>query len=61
MSGTLTFRTFATPFKLEAVQRIEGGAAVAALSRELSVSRKLLYEWYDSWKAAGPAGLNRKR
>ena len=35
MTGTLTFRTFATAFKLEAVQRMEGGATVAALSRKL--------------------------
>lgn len=61
MTESKTFRTFPTPFKLAAVERIEAGAAVAALARELGVRRKLLYEWHGSWKADGAAGLNRKR
>ena len=61
MTESKTFRTFPAAFKLAAVERMDGGAPVAALARELGVRRKLLYEWYDSWKADGAAGLNRKR
>ena len=61
MTTPMTFRTFPTAFKLDAVQRMEAGAAVAGLSREIGVRRKLLYEWYAGWKAEGAAGLNRKR
>ena len=52
MTTPMTFRTFPTAFKLDAVQRMEAGAAVAGLSREIGVRRKLLYEWYAGWKAA---------
>ena len=61
MTTLKTFRTFSTAFKLDAVERMEAGAAVAGLSREIGVRRKLLYDWYAGWKAEGAAGLNRKR
>jgi len=36
---------------------MEGGENVSALSRELSVRRKLLYEWRDAFRAGGPEAL----
>ena len=50
-------RTFSREFKLAAVSRMEGGETVAALSRELSVGRKLLYEWRDAFRAGGAEAL----
>jgi transposase len=61
MSQSKTFRTFTTAFKLEVIERIESGAAMASLSRDLGIRRKLLYDWHGSWKASGVDGLNRKR
>jgi transposase len=61
MSQSRTFRTFTTAFKLEVIGRIEAGAVMASLARELGIRRKLLYDWHGSWKALGVAGLNRKR
>ncbi len=56
-----TFRTFSTAFKLDVIARLEAGASKVALADELGIRRKLLYQWHDSWKAAGEEGLNRKR
>ena len=56
-----TFRTFPTAFKLKAIKRLEAGAAVLPLARELGISRKVLHDWRKAWKAHGPEGLNRKR
>jgi transposase len=61
MSQSQTFRTFTTAFKLDVIGRIEAGAAMASLARELGIRRKLLYDWHGSWKASGVDGLNRKR
>jgi transposase-like protein len=61
MSGKAPYRSFSTAFKEAAVLRILRGDAVMPLSRELGVPRKLLYNWFNSWKADGVAGLNRKR
>lgn len=36
---------------------MESGENVAALSRELRVRRKLLYEWRDAFRAGGPEAL----
>ena len=55
------FRTFSTAFKLDVIARLEAGASKVALADELGIRRKLLYQWHDSWKAAGEEGLNRKR
>ncbi len=46
-------------FKLDAVQRMEAGEGVAALSRELGVRRKVLYDWRARYRARGLAGLQR--
>ena len=39
-----TFRTFPTAFKLKAIKRLEAGAAVLPLARELGISRKVLHD-----------------
>jgi len=36
---------------------MEGGENVSALSRELNVRRKLLYEWRTAFRAGGPDAL----
>jgi transposase len=54
-------RVFSTAFKHEVVLRLEAGAALAGLARELGITRKVLYDWRKAWRAEGLAGLNRKR
>jgi len=54
MSGS---RVFSREFKLSALSRMESGENVSALSRELNVRRKLLYEWRDAFRAGGPEAL----
>ena len=61
MPDKLPYRSFTTAFKEAACQRISRGDKVMPLSRELDVPRKLLYNWFNSWKLEGVAGLNRKR
>jgi transposase-like protein len=50
-------RVFSRDFKLAALSRMEGGENVSALSRELKLRRKLLYEWRDAFRAGGPEAL----
>lgn len=50
-------RRFSREFKLSALSRMDGGANVSALSRELTVRRKLLYEWRDAFRAGGAEAL----
>lgn len=47
-------------FKLQAVQRMEAGECVSALSRELGVGRKLLYDWREGYRRRGMAALERR-
>src|SRR5271168_2222746 len=54
-------RLFSTGFKEDVVRRLESGAALAAVSKELGIARKLLYEWRWAWRRLGVAGLNRRR
>src|ERR1700675_86843 len=54
-------RVFSTAFKEDVVRRLEAGEALAKVSRELGIARKLLYEWRSAWRRHGVAGLNRKR
>ena|SRR5437763_4536833 len=60
MSGQ-SMRVFSTELKEAAIQRLEAGETLAAVSRELKVARKLLYDWRAAYRAQGVAGLNRKR
>lgn len=61
MAARRTVRQFPTAYKLKAIRRVERGEGVAAVARELGISRKLLHDWIKAWKANGPEGLNRKR
>jgi len=54
-------RTFSTEFKQAVVLRLEAGERTAAVSDELKIRRKLLYEWRAAYRKLGAAGLNRKR
>src|SRR5580658_1823613 len=54
-------RVFSTAFKEDVVRRLESGEALAAVSKELGIARKLLYEWRWAWRRYGAAGLNRRR
>jgi transposase len=47
-------RVFDSSFKAAAVQRMQAGESPSALARELSVRRKLLYEWRDHVLAGQP-------
>ncbi len=50
-------RRFSREFKLTALSRMDAGENVSALSRELNVRRKLLYEWRDAFRAGGEEAL----
>ena len=50
-------RGFSREFKLRAVQRVETGEKVSALSRELTVKREVLYRWRDAFRLGGPEAL----
>ncbi len=50
-------RIFSKAFKLSAVARMQSGENVSALARELSLRRKLLYEWRDAFRAGGGDAL----
>src|SRR5271156_4023671 len=54
-------RLFSTGFKEDVVRRLESAEALAAVSKELGIARKLLYEWRWAWRRHGAAGLNRRR
>src|ERR1700759_5802115 len=54
-------RVFSTAFKQDVVGRLEAGEALAAVSKELGIARRLLYEWRWAWRRHGAAGLNRRR
>jgi transposase len=53
-------RTLSREFKLKAVERIERGELIWALSVEFSVHRQLLYKWRDGHRA-GRLGAKRGR
>ena len=50
-------RVFSREFKLRAVERFMAGESASALSRELHLRRKLLYQWKDAYWVGGVAGL----
>src|SRR6202162_6734423 len=54
-------RLFSTAFKEDVVRRLESGEALAAVSKELGIARKLLYEWRWAWRRDGADGLKRRR
>jgi transposase-like protein len=50
-------RVYPQALKLAAVERMEVTRNITALSRELGVSRGLLYFWRSRYRAVGAAGL----
>ena len=50
-------RRFGLEFKLSAFARMEAGAKVSALARELGVRRKYLYQWRERFRPGGPVAL----
>jgi transposase-like protein len=52
-----TARVFTREFKLSVLNRMAGGENVSALARELTLRRKLLYQWRDQLRHGGPATL----
>lgn len=52
-----TARRFDRAFKLAALARMAAGENVSALSRELAVRRKLLYQWRDTVRRGGAEAL----
>jgi transposase-like protein len=55
------YRVFPAALKLDAVNRLEAGEALAAVARELGISRKILYGWRTAWRAEGIGWLDRRR
>ena len=54
-------RVFSVAFKEAAIRRVEAGETHAAVARELTIERKLLYDWRAAYRMHGTAGLvNRK-
>jgi transposase len=54
-------RSFPAALKQAAMVRLEAGEALAAVARDLGISRKVLYGWRALWRAEGAAGLRHKR
>jgi transposase len=61
MTEKRVVQTRPVAFKLAALKRLEEGAQLRPLARELGVSRKLLHGWRKAFQTLGAAGLNRKR
>ena len=57
MSGHEGQRHFSREFKLAALARMASGENVSALSRELGVARKCLYQWRERFRLGGALGL----
>lgn len=54
-------RTISRAFKLKAIERMDAGENVSALSRELEVKREILYRWRSQYRAGGEARLRERR
>src|SRR5262249_19349368 len=48
---------FSREFKLEALRRMEAGANVSDLARQLGVSRKSIYQWRNRYRLGGSKAL----
>jgi len=60
----LSRRKFTREFKLEAIERLESGASVAAVARALEVSPALLQRWRQEFRespGAAFAGTGKRR
>jgi transposase-like protein len=47
-------RSFSREFKLKAVERMQAGGVISALSLEFGVHRQLLYKWRDAYRQGVP-------
>lgn len=56
-----TRRSFSRDFKLKAIERMEAGENVSALSVEFAVKRGLLYRWRDAYRCGGELALRSRR
>jgi len=54
-------RTFSRAFRLKAIERMDAGENVSALSRELGVKREILYRWRSLYRAGGEERLREQR
>jgi transposase-like protein len=50
-------RRFSREFKLAVLERMVAGENVSALSRELGIARKCLYQWRDRYRIGGAVAL----
>ena len=50
-------RQYERAFKVAALERVAAGENVSALSRELGIRRKLLYQWRDAVRRGGIEAL----
>jgi transposase len=50
-------RRFSREYKLSVIERMAAGENVSALSRELGVARKCLYQWRDRYRLGGAVAL----
>ena len=57
MSEGIGQRRFSREFKLAVLERMAAGEKVSALSRELGVARKCLYQWRDRYRIGGAVAL----
>jgi transposase-like protein len=53
-------RSFSRELKIETVKRMLRGENVCALTRELKVSRAVLYRWKDAYREEGSGAFRRK-
>jgi len=57
MSGKTDQRRFSREYKLAVLSRMAAGENVSALSRELGIARKCLYQWQERFRIGGPVAL----
>ena len=50
-------RRFSREYKLAVIERMAAGENVSALSRELGIARKCLYQWRDRYRLGGVVAL----
>jgi transposase len=53
-------RDYSREFRMAAVRRVQAGEKVAAVSQELGVHRKLLYEWLRRVSEGGEFSLRKR-
>ena len=54
-------RSFSRAFRLKAIERMDAGENVSALSRELGVKREILYRWRSLYRTGGEECLRERR